>query len=153
MQSKNKIAGVTIESNNWDEIHTFPNISERYLKDYKPVDRVVFEFDTFMFLGEIRNIPERMGSMLEEIKLNEEIPDDIKESQTMPILYIKRKSTEVLFGTRLYTNIPTVSPYATLGIQNVFEVDKTIHTLLSRGWVIYADNLTANEFEQIINEL
>lgn len=153
MESKHKQPGVSIESNTWDEIHIFPNISERYLKDYKPIDRVVFEFDTFMFLGEIRNIPERMGGMLEEIKLNEEIPEDIKDSQTMPILYIKRKSTDVLFGTRLYTNIPTINPYATLGIQNVFEVDKTIHTLLSRGWVIYADNLTGNEFEQIINEL
>ena len=58
----------------------------RYLKDYKPVDRVVFEFDTFMFLGEIRNIPERMGGMLEEIKLNEEIGFNIDFKKCSSIL-------------------------------------------------------------------
>ena len=71
-------------------------------------------------------------------------------SDTMPILYIfPIGKNNIEKGTRTYSNQLKLDKYTTRTIDNTFMIDKVIRELYNRDWVLYSDNGTANDFNQI----
>lgn len=134
------------DTNRWQEANMYPNIPLSIMRKYKSKYTMIFEYDSFKFKADILHIPR---NLLEYYNQNELELD----SKLMPIIYITRKTSEIKKGTRTFTNRPVVNYYTTLGTNAMTERDKDIITLLRRGWVIYSDNLTANEFNQSLINL
>ena len=72
----------------------------------------------------------------------------------MPVIYLRRKTSDVKPNTRVYSNNPNrFNEYATKGFEKVYKIDKVVEILLDRGWFIGADNLTCNDFDRILTKL
>lgn len=137
-----------IESNRWDEATLYPTLPFNFLKDKaEKLDRCVFEWDDIMFLVDILEVPENIRAIYDD--------ESVKPTEyTMPILYIQRKTTEPYRDTRLYTNNPIrFGPYVSRGFQNIYLIDKIVEQLLIRGYLFAADNLTANSFKTVYDNL
>ena len=52
-------------------------------------------------------------------------------------------------GIRTYSNQLKLDRYTTRTIDNTFMIDKVIRELYNRDWVLYSDNGTANDFNQV----
>lgn len=138
-----------IASNRWDELKLFTTLPLRVIKNYDILDTIIFEYDDMRIQGDIVEIP---------VNLVDVIVDDLGESQvsnnTMPIIYLRRKTSDVKPNTRVYSNNPNrFNEYATKGFEKVYKIDKVVEILLDRGWFIGADNLTCNDFDRILTKL
>ena len=147
-KNRNRIK-TSIASNKWDELRLYSTININKIKQFDIIDTVVFEYDDLMLLGNIIEIPINMIDCL---------VDDLDESyyskSTMPVLYIRRKTSEPKEGTRIYTNNSKhFNEYTTKGFKLVYKIDKIIERLYNRGWLIGADNLTMNDFDTIFRRL
>jgi hypothetical protein len=75
-------------------------------------------------------------------------------TELIPVLYIRRKTGEPLPGTRVYTNNPDrINKYSTKGFKMVYKIDEYVAELTKRGWVLGADNLTMNDWDNIFKRL
>lgn len=147
-KKRNRIkTGIT--SNRWDELQLFTTVNLRFIKQFKPQETVIFEFDDLMFQGDIIEIPINFMDMYSDDE------DEIKaDKDTMPILYIRRKTTEPFVNTRIYTNNPDrMNPYTTKGFKLLYKIDTAIDTLFNRGWIVGTDNLTMNDFYKSFGKL
>lgn len=148
-KNRNRIK-TSIASNNWDELTLYTTLDLSFIKKHSIIlETVVFEYDDLMFQGDILQIPENIT----EIYYDDD--DEIKESATsMPVLYIRRKTTKPFFNTRLYTNnSERFSSYVTKGFKQIYKVDAYVAKLINRGWYIGADNLTMNDFQKCFEHL
>ena len=146
--SKTNLRTIT-NTNNWEELKKYNCINISFFinhKEFATTQVFIFESKGFKFKAELKNVP---INLLEYY--NEEILETDK--RTMPILYISRKSSKTIRGTRCYTDTPCLDKYSTYGFKPNYHIDDIVNTLLKRGWVVYADNLTANEFNQVLKEL
>lgn len=102
-----------------------------------------------MIQGDILELPNNIMDLYTDDE------DIIKPSNDkIPILYIRRKTTEPFKTTRVYTNnADRISLYTSKGYRLLYPIDKAIETLIYRGWVIGADNLTMNDFYNIWKKL
>lgn len=151
-KKRNRIK-TSIASNKWDELNLYTTIDLNFIKQNAEIlETVVFEYDDMMMQGDILEVPNNLLEMyLDE---NEE-EDKIKPSKTtMPILYIRRKTSKPHTYTRIYTNnADRFSDYVSKGFKQIYQVDKYIAILVQRGWVIGADNLTMNDYYKMWKKL
>ena len=118
------------------------------------LDTVVFEHDDMMMQGDILEVPNNIIDIyLDDTDINDS--ESIKPSDiTMPILYIRRKTSKPHKYTRIYTNsADRFSDYVSKGFKEIYTIDKYIKILMQRGWVIGADNLTMNDFYKMWKKL
>lgn len=137
-------------TNNWEELNRYKTIPLTMIREYidnEPIT-LVFEYKTFKYKAILVDIP---------INLIEYINEEVSEllDETKQYLYIERKTTDRKKGTRLYTDNPDsiVDNLTTKGFRPMCNFDKNIALFISNGWVIFADNLTGNEFYQSFNAL
>lgn len=136
-----------IASNRWDEKTLYPTMPFNFLKGKaNKIDKCVFEWDDVMFMVDIMEVPDNIHLMYR---------DEIEASkETMPILYIQRKTSEPYQDTRLYTNNPErFGPYVSRGFQLIYKIDKVVEILSKRGYFFGADNLTVNSFKTCFDNL
>ena len=148
-KKKNRIR-TSISNNRWDELQLYTTVSLRFMKQFTIYETVVFEYDDLMFQGDIVEVPNNI------IRLYTADEDEtvVPMKETIPILYIRRKTTEPFATTRLYTNnAERMSEYVTKGFKVIYTIDKAIEAILNRGWVIGADNLTMNDFYKSLGKL
>lgn len=144
-KNRNRVK-TSIASNKWDEARFFLTFDINDIRDYEKLETVVFEWDDVMMQGDILEVPVNLKKV---IAFGEE-PSDI----TMPMLFIRRKTTEPLPGTRLYTNsAERFDQYTTKGFKLLYKVDVYLETITKRGWVAGADNLTMNDWDNIFKKL
>ena len=149
-EKRNRIK-TAISSNTWDELNLYPNLPISYMREYKPIITVIFEYDDLMIQCDLLEVPDNIFDIYRDSTEEEPIP---KSKNTMPILYLRRKTTEPRPRTRVYTNNSLrFSPYVTSGFQKIYKIDKVIETLIDRGWFVGADNLTANDFMSMYDNL
>ena len=139
-------AKTSIGNNKWDEAKLFATAELSYIKQFERLDTIIFEYDDVMMQGDIIEVPVNYKDVI----TYEVEPDD----EVIPILYIRRKTTEPLPGTRVYTNNPErINQYTTRGFKIFFRIDQYVDVLTKRGWVIGADNLTMNDWDNIFKRL
>lgn len=149
-EKKNRIR-TAITSNSWEELRLFPHLPISFIKKIKPLYTVVFEYNDMMFQCDIIEVPENIFEIYRDSTEEEPIEES---KQKMPSLYIRRKTTDPKPGTRLYTNnSERYGASVTMGYKIVYKLDRVVETLLKRGWVIGADNLTMNDFDISFSEL
>lgn len=147
---KNRIK-TGIANNKWDELKLYSNIPIKIIKNYEIIDTVIFEYDDMMFQANIMEIPNNLLDYY--INNSEENPINL-DKNTIPILYIRRKTTKPFNNTRIYTNNPErLSEYTARGFIIEYQIDVVIETLIKRGWIIGADNLTMNDFARVYKNL
>lgn len=140
-----------ITTNKWEELKLFPNVPISFMKKYKPIATVIFEHDDLMFQCDVVEIPSNLFEIYRESTEDEPIPES---KNKMPSLYIRRKTSEPKKGTRIYTNNATrYNEYVSMGFKRIYKIDKVIENLIERGWLIGADNLTMNDFDNAYSEL
>lgn len=149
-EKKNRIK-TGISSNAWDELRLYPTIPIRLMRAYKPLETVIFEYDDMMMQADLLEIP--VNLMSEYVSVEDE--DEMQLSdEKMPILYIRRKTSEPKPGTRVYTNNGSrLNPYTTQGIKKIYAVDEAVAAIIERGWTMGADNLTMNDFYAMYDNL
>ena len=136
----------TISSNKWEEINQYTVATNKIMCPFFSENKVVFQLNNDMFICTVSDVPYNIEDMLSD--------SDIKEdNNTFTILYIERKTTPIHPGTRVYTNIPTVNPYYSKRFKRIYPIDDIVYQCINNGYCIYSDNLTANEFNQILKEL
>lgn len=147
-KKRNRIK-TSISSNKWDELSLYSTIDLSYIKKYSnPIDTVVFEYDDLMMQADIIEI----DSNIMYYYINDIEPK--ANGDTMPIIYVRRKTTPPHDYTRVYTNnSDRFSNYVSKGFKQIYKIDKYIAKLIERGWVIGADNLTMNDFYKIWSKL
>ena len=147
-KNRNRIkTGIT--SNKWDELRLYATLNYRLIKGFNIIDTVIFEYDDILIQGNIMEVPKNII----ECQV-----DDLDESyyskDTMPIIYFRRKTTEPKPNTRVYTNNPKhFNEYTTKGFKPIYKIDQVVARLYDRGWIIGADNLTMNDFNNIYKKL
>lgn len=136
-----------LTSNRWDEKTLYPTLPYNFLKDKcERIDRAVFEWDDIMFMVDILEVPENIHYVY--------FDDDKPSEETMPAIYIQRKTSNPFVNTRLYTNNPKrFGPYVSRGFQVIYKIDKVIDILMQRGYFFGADNLTVNSFKECFENL
>lgn len=138
-----------ISSNKWDELRLYATLPLSKVKKYKPLETVVFMYDDVCIQGNLLEIPKNMIDC--EI---DDLGEDYLSKDLMPILYLRRKTTEPKPQTRIYTNnAKYFSEYVTKGFIEIYKVDRAVAELYDRGWLIGADNLTMNDFDNIFKKL
>lgn len=134
-----------ITSNKWDELHLYPTLTLAFMKDFEVLDTAVFEYDDLLFQANIMLVPQNVYDVYTE---------DAEPVGEIPVLYIRRKTTEPYENTRLYTNNASrFSEYVTRGFFKVYYIDMVIEKLISRGWIFGTDNLCMNDFNKVFNNL
>lgn len=135
-----------LHSNRWDEARVYHHVNYRFMKPYKTVQRVIFEWDDVQFMAEIKQVPDNILDMFQW--------EDEESKNKIYVLYISRKSTEPHPGTRVYTNNPErLNRMTTRGFRVVYKIDEIIQDLTTRGWIIGTDNLCMNDFMKVYQNL
>lgn len=148
--AKNRIK-TGIASNKWDELTLYNSIPIRIMKQFPILDVVLFEYDDMMFQANILEVP---NNLMDYVLNNTEEEPVAFSPSTIPILYVRRKTTEPHYGTRLFTNnSERLDEYTTRGYVVEYTIDEAVETLLKRGWIVGADNLTLNDFYKCFNNL
>lgn len=142
-------------SNDWDINELYPCIHQQVLKvlGIEPQYTAIFESEAFKFKADIINIPINLYDYLSTIEDIEEFNKEDLDDSTFEVVYISRKTGDIKPETRAYSTGVYLSPYITNHLAILNDGDEIIDECISRGWVCYTDNLTANEFNQIIGEL
>ena len=144
-KNRNRVR-TSIGSNKWEEHKLFTYMDLSFIKQFDIMDSVVFEWDDALFLANLLEVPTNIKNMY--------VYDDEPEASTMPVLYIQKKTSEPHLYTRVYTNnSERFDDYTSKGFKRIYKIDAVVELLLYRGWVIGADNLTMNDFDQIWKRL
>ena len=141
-----------IASNKWDELNLYTVVDLSYMKQFKPIETAIFEYEDMMMQCSIIEVPDNIIDVYQQ---DDDTDDPIAlSSSLMPILYFRRKTSAIKPGTRVYTNNPNrFSPYVTKGFKVRYTIDKVIKEIYDRGWIIGADNLTMNDFKSMYRKL
>ena len=142
-----------IASNKWDELQLFTVVDLSYMRQFKPMETAVFEYEDMMMQCSIIEVPDNLIEVYLQDEESYDEPLQLSQSM-MPILYFRRKTSDIKPGTRVYTNNPNrFSPYVTKGFKVRYTIDKVIKEIYDRGWIIGADNLTMNDFKTMYRKL
>lgn len=139
-----------IASNKWDEAKLYPVMDLKFIKQYEILETVVFEYDDNMFQMDILEVPSNIRDLYKDDF------EEVKPSKnTMFVGYIRRKTTEPWYHTRVYTNNSerVITPYATKGFKLEYKVDRVVMWLKDNGWIIGCNNLVMNDFDNIFSKL
>lgn len=139
-----------IASNKWDEAKLYPVMDLKFIKQYEILETVVFEYDDNMFQMDILEVPSNIRDLYKDDF------DEVKPSKNVMFIgYIRRKTTEPWYHTRVYTNNPdrVITPYATKGFKLEYKVDRVVMWLKDNGWIIGCNNLAMNDFDNIFSKL
>lgn len=139
-----------IASNKWDEAKLYPVMDLKFIKQYEILETVVFEYDDNMFQMDILEVPSNIRDLYKDDF------DEVKPAKnTMFVGYIRRKTTEPWYHTRVYTNNSerVITPYATKGFKLEYKVDRVVMWLKDNGWIIGCNNLVMNDFDNIFSKL
>lgn len=139
-----------IASNKWDEAKLYPVMDLKFIKQYEILETVVFEYDDNMFQMDILEVPSNIRDLYKDDF------DEVKPAKnTMFVGYIRRKTTEPWYHTRVYTNNSerVITPYATKGFKLEYKVDRVVMWLKDNGWIIGCNNLVMNDFDNIFAKL
>lgn len=132
--------------NRWEESRLYTTIDLSFIKQFSPVETVVFEWDDVMMQGDILDLPVNVRDMY--------IYGVDAATQTMPVLYVRKKTTEPFRVTRLYTNnSERFNEYTSRGFKKIYKIDLVVEQIMLRGWYMGADNLTMNAFDTIWKKL
>lgn len=135
-----------IASNKWDELTLYTTLPLSFIRQYKIEETVIFEWDDQLFQANLLFLPENVLNVFKY--------DDKPEKNEVPVLYIRRKTSEPHFHTRLYTNNPDrFGDYITRGFSLSYKIDLAVDAIWKRGWMIGADNLTMNDFARSFKNL
>lgn len=138
-----------IASNKWDELRLYATLPLRKVKKFEPLETVVFMYDDVCIQGNIIEMPKNMIEC--EI---DDLGEEYLSKDKMPVMYLRRKTTEPKPETRVYTNnAKYFNEYTTKGFVEIYKVDRAVIELYERGWMIGADNLTMNDFDNIFKKL
>ena len=143
--AKNRVkTGIT--SNKWDEARLYHHCDLRFMKQFKPAQTVVFEWDDQLFQGDIMRVPDNVLQMF----MDHEEPSN----SSIYVLYIRRKTSEPHERTRTYTNnADRLNSFTTRGFRVIYKIDEIIADLTNKGWIIGTDNLCMNDFMKIYQNL
>lgn len=146
---KKSRARTGIASNRWDEAKLYPVIDLKFIKQYDIAETVVFEYDDIMYQMDIIEVPTNFKDLY--LLPEETDPVDVM----MPLAYIRRKTSEPMPETRVYTNNPErlLDPYTTKGLKMVYNIDKVVAYLKENGWCAGSTNLDMNAFDNIYTKL
>lgn len=138
-----------IASNRWDEAKLYPVIDLKFIKQYDIAETVVFEYDDIMYQMDIIEVPTNFKDLY--LLPDETDPVDVM----MPLAYIRRKTSEPMPETRIYTNNPErlLDPYTTKGLKMVYKIDTVVAYLKENGWCAGSTNLDMNAFDNIYTKL
>lgn len=135
-----------IASNKWDELTLYTTLPLSFIRQYQIQETVIFEWDDQLFQANLLFLPENVLNVFKY--------DDKPEKGEVPVLYIRRKTSEPHFHTRLYTNNPDrFGDYITRGFIVSYKIDLAVDAIWKRGWMIGADNLTMNDFARCFKNL
>ena len=132
--------------NRWEEARLYTTIDLSFIREYTPIETVVFEWDDVLMQGDILDVPTNIRDMF--------VYGEEAAATTMPILYIRKKTTEPFKVTRVYTNnSERFNEYTSRGFKKIYKIDLIVEQIMLRGWFIGADNLTMNAFDTIWKKL
>lgn len=132
--------------NRWEEARLYTTIDISFIRQFDPIETVIFEWDDVMMQGDILDVPTNVREMF--------IYGEEPEATTMPILYIRKKTSEPYRVTRIYTNnSERFNEYTSRGFKKIYKIDLIVEQIMLRGWFIGADNLTTNAFDTIWKKL
>lgn len=132
--------------NRWQEARLYTTIDLSFIRQYTPMETVVFEWDDVMMQGDLLELPTNVRN----VYLYGEEPNE----QTMPVLYIRKKTSEPFSMTRVYSNnSERFNEYTSRGFKKIYKIDLIIEQIMLRGWFMGADNLTMNAFDTIWKKL
>jgi hypothetical protein len=141
---------IQFESNRWDILNTFKTLSEKDIEKYGNfiTDVIPFgiEYGDYKFLCRWCEVPENIENLL---NIND---DTIKPLDLLPFLFITRK-TGKFYNTRYFTNNNSYDPMSNKGLAITLSIDKIFFKFCENGQIIFADNLTGNEFYQCYENL
>ena len=139
-----------IASNKWDEAKLYPVMDLKFIKQYEILETVVFEYDDNMFQMDILEVPSNIRDLYKDDF------EEVKPSKNVMFVgYVRRKTTEPWYHTRVYTNNSerVITPYATKGFKLEYKVDRVVMWLKDNGWIIGCNNLVMNDFDNIFSKL
>ena len=135
-----------ITTNKWDELVLYTTIDKSFFEPYKPIATLVFEHDDILMKCDIVAKPVNIMQMYQE--------GEKPANRKMIMGYIERKTTPPKPGTRVYTNnSDRFGELTTRGYKIVYRIDKIFEEIRKKGWLIGSDNLTMNDFYNILGKL
>lgn len=135
-----------ITSNKWDELMLYSTMDKSFIEPYKPLATVVFEYDDILMKCDIISKPVNIMSMYQD--------GEKPSKRKMIFAYIERKTTPPKNDTRLYTNnSDRFGELVTKGYKIVYKIDRIFEEIRKKGWIIGSDNLTMNDFYNILGKL
>lgn len=135
-----------ITTNKWDELVLYTTIDKSFFEPYKPIATLVFEHDDILMKCDIVAKPVNIMQMYQE--------GEKPANRKMIMGYIERKTTPPKPGTRVYTNnSDRFGELTTRGYKIIYRIDKIFEEIRKKGWLIGSDNLTMNDFYNILGKL
>lgn len=132
--------------NRWEEARLYTTIDLSFIKQFTPIETVVFEWDDVLMQGDILDLPVNIKEMY--------MYGEEAAATTMPVLYVRKKTSEPFRMTRLYTNnSERFNEYTSRGFKKIYKIDLIIEQIMLRGWFMGADNLTMNAFDTVWKKL
>ena len=132
--------------NRWEEARLYTSIDLSFIKQFTPIETVVFEWDDVLMQGDILDLPVNIKEMY--------MYGEEAAATTMPVLYVRKKTSEPFRMTRLYTNnSERFNEYTSRGFKKIYKIDLIIEQIMLRGWFMGADNLTMNAFDTVWKKL
>lgn len=132
--------------NRWEESRLYTTIDLTFIKQFTPIETVVFEWDDVLMQGDILDLPVNIKEMY--------MYGEEAAATTMPVLYVRKKTSEPFRMTRLYTNnSERFNEYTSRGFKKIYKIDLIIEQIMLRGWFMGADNLTMNAFDTVWKKL
>lgn len=132
--------------NRWEEARLYTTIDLSFIKQFTPIETVIFEWDDVLMQGDILDLPVNIKEMY--------MYGEEAAATTMPVLYVRKKTSEPFRMTRLYTNnSERFNEYTSRGFKKIYKIDLIIEQIMLRGWFMGADNLTMNAFDTVWKKL
>lgn len=146
------ISARDVASNRWFERSNFPTMPHRNAKSriVQDIPPVVLEHQNNKFLVRIIQLPKMWVDLGFAGNVSE---FDGGDSEIY--CYAERKIDDVQLGTRLYTTsyMLALRHMASRGFKSLFQIDNVYLKLMEQDKIIYCNNLTANEFKKVYNEI
>lgn len=155
----------SIESNKWQEKSMYPHMNLRYARYYidDRIPPIVFSYKNGLFIANLIYIPyefvennfdtEYIKDFENENNYTEkEIENGSHDERAY--IYIQRKTMPIKKGTRIITNDKHLLLLDnSSGLDIKYKLDLLYLPLIEQQKIIYADNLTANEFSVVYDGL
>jgi len=150
----------SIESNKWQERSLFPHLNMRYAKHFiLDIPPIVFSYKNGLFIANIIDIPYEFIEREFDVDFIEDYLENKHDFSQLKMdkrtyVYVQRKTMPIKTGTRIITNDKHLLLLDnSSGLELKYKIDLLYLPLIDQQKVLYADNLTANEFSVVYNGL